>query len=180
MTKRTNDDVSDRNVKRNDPKNDSQDHHGQQNVPKPVDRRLRWAIGDLNTQDRHKIADLKNVPRQRLFRKLCPFCKKPVEVNAELLMANKVDPAPFEGVTVYGPGGCPKCRGSGYKGRGAFMEVLPISPKIRGLIERGGDAEKLKAYALEEGMVTLKEAGMRKVRAGVTSLEAAFEVTGGE
>ena len=117
---------------------------------------------------------------QRLFRKLCPFCKKPVEINAELLTANKVDPAPFEGVTVYGPGGCPKCRGSGYKGRGAFMEVLPISPKIRGLIERGGDAEKLKAYALEEGMVTLKEAGMRKVRAGVTSLEAAFEVTGGE
>ncbi len=117
---------------------------------------------------------------QRLFRKLCPFCKKPVEINAELLQANKVDPAPFEGVTVYGPGGCPKCRGSGYKGRGAFMEVLPISPKIRGLIERGGDAEKLKAYALEEGMVTLKEAGMRKVRAGITSLEAAFEVTGGE
>jgi type II secretory ATPase GspE/PulE/Tfp pilus assembly ATPase PilB-like protein len=117
---------------------------------------------------------------QRLFRKLCPFCKKPVEINAELLRANKVDPAPFEGVTVYGPGGCPKCRGSGYKGRGAFMEVLPISPKIRGLIERGGDAEKLKAYALEEGMVTLKEAGMRKVRAGITSLEAAFEVTGGE
>ena len=117
---------------------------------------------------------------QRLFRKLCPFCKKPVEINAELLTANKVDPAPFEGVTVYGPVGCPKCRGSGYKGRGAFMEVLPISPKIRGIIERGGDAEKLKALALEEGMVTLKEAGMRKVRAGVTSLEAAFEVTGGE
>ena len=117
---------------------------------------------------------------QRLFRKLCPFCKKPVEINAELLQANKVDPAPFEGITVYGPGGCPKCRGSGYKGRGAFMEVLPISPKIRGLIERGGDAEKLKEYALQEGMVTLKEAGMRKVRAGITSLEAAFEVTGGE
>ena len=117
---------------------------------------------------------------QRLFRKLCPFCKKPVDINAELLRANKVDPAPFEGITVYGPGGCPKCRGSGYKGRGAFMEVLPITPKIRGLIERGGDAEKLKAFALEEGMVTLKEAGMRKVRAGVTSLEAAFEVTGGE
>ena len=117
---------------------------------------------------------------QRLFRKLCPFCKKPVEINDELLRANKVDPAPFEGITVYGPGGCPKCRGTGYKGRGAFMEVLPISPKIRGIIERGGDAEKLKALALEEGMVTLKEAGMRKVRAGVTSLEAAFEVTGGE
>ena len=91
-----------------------------------------------------------------------------------------MDPKPFEGVQIYGPGGCPKCHNSGYKGRGAFMEVLPISPKVRAIIERGGDAEKLKALALEEGMVTLKEAGMRKVRAGVTSLEAAFEVTGGE
>ena len=117
---------------------------------------------------------------QRLFRRLCPFCRKPVELNAEMLAVNNVDPAPFEGVQVFGPGGCPKCRNTGYKGRGAFMEVLPISPKIRALIERGGDAEKLKQIALEEGMVTLKEAGMRKVRAGITSLEAAFEVTGGE
>ena len=60
------------------------------------------------------------------------------------------------------------------------MEVLPVTPKIRAIIEKGGNAEVLKALALEEGMVTLKEAGMRKVRAGITSLEAAFEVTGGE
>ncbi|MBQ6137028.1 MAG: type II/IV secretion system protein [Kiritimatiellae bacterium] len=117
---------------------------------------------------------------QRLFRRLCPFCKKPVKYDAELLAVNKIDPAPFEGVEIFGPVGCPKCHGSGYKGRGAMMEVLPISPKIRALIEKGGDAELLKALALEEGMVTLKEAGMRKVRAGLTSLQAALEVTGGE
>ncbi len=117
---------------------------------------------------------------QRLFRKLCPFCRKPVEPNLELLEANRVDPAPFSGVEIFGPGGCPKCHNSGYKGRGAFMEVLPISNRIRAIIEKGGDAEMLKKLALEEGMVTLKEAGMRKVRAGITSLEAAFEVTGGE
>lgn len=117
---------------------------------------------------------------QRLYRKLCPVCKKPVEVNLELLRANRVDPAPFEGLTIYGPGGCPKCHNSGYKGRGAFMEVLPISNPIREVIERGGDSEKLRELALKEGMVTLKEAGMRRVRDGITSLEAAFEVTGGE
>jgi len=57
---------------------------------------------------------------------------------------------------------------------------LPISPKIRALVEKGGNADMLRALALEEGMVTLKEAGMRKVRAGLTSLAAAFEVTGGD
>ena len=117
---------------------------------------------------------------QRLFRKLCPYCKQPVELNEEMLAANKVDPAPFKGVEIFGPAGCPKCHNTGYKGRGAMMEVLPISAKIRALIEKGGDAELLKKLALEEGMVTLKEAGMRKVRAGITSLEAAFAVTGGE
>ena len=117
---------------------------------------------------------------QRLYRKLCPFCKQPVPVDQALLEANKVDPAPFEGVEIFGPVGCPKCHGSGYKGRGAMMEVLPISPKVRGIIEKGGNAEMLRAAALEEGMVTLKDAGMLKVKAGITSLQAAFEVTGGE
>jgi len=117
---------------------------------------------------------------QRLYRKLCPVCKVPVDVDLDMLRTNKVDPAPFDGVQIYGPGGCPKCHGSGYKGRGAMMEVLPISPKIRALVEKGGNADMLRALALEEGMVTLKEAGMRKVRAGLTSLAAAFEVTGGD
>ncbi|MBO7720864.1 MAG: type II/IV secretion system protein [Kiritimatiellae bacterium] len=117
---------------------------------------------------------------QRLFRRLCPFCKKRVELNRDLLVANKVDPAEFDGAEVFGPVGCPKCHSSGYKGRGAMMEVLPVSPKIRALIEKGGDAELLKVLAMQEGMVTLKEAGMRKVRAGLTSLQAALEVTGGE
>ncbi len=117
---------------------------------------------------------------QRLYRRLCPYCRKPVEVDRALLEANKVDPAPFEGVEIFGPVGCAKCHGTGYKGRGAMMEVLPISPKIRSIIEKGGNAEQLRAAALEEGMVTLKDAGMMKVRAGLTSLEAAFAVTGGE
>ena len=117
---------------------------------------------------------------QRLFRRLCPSCRMPVDTNLALLEANGVDPAAFEGVQLYGPGGCPKCGETGYKGRGAFMEVLPVSAEIRSIIERGGNAEMLKAAAAREGMVTLKEAGMRKVRDGQTSLEAAFEVTGGE
>ena len=117
---------------------------------------------------------------QRLYRRLCPYCRQPVAVDRSLLEANKVDPAPFEGVEIFGPVGCPKCHGTGYKGRGAMMEVLPISPKIRNIIEKGGNAEMLRAAALEEGMVTLKDAGMMKVRAGLTSLEAAFAVTGGE
>ena len=117
---------------------------------------------------------------QRLYRRLCPSCRKEVEVNEELLEANRVSLEDFEGHTIYGPGGCARCHNTGYKGRGAFMEVLPISAKIRDLIEHGANIEVLRAAAIQEGMVTLNEIGMRKVRDGITSLEAALEVTGGE
>ena len=117
---------------------------------------------------------------QRLYRRLCPSCRVEVPLNEDLLDANHVNPDDFEGVKVFGPGGCPRCRNSGYKGRGAFMEVLPISPSIRDLIEHGANIETLRAAAIRDGMITLKEIGMRKVREGITSLEAAFEVTGGE
>ena len=117
---------------------------------------------------------------QRLYRKLCPYCKQRVEYDAELLKINKVDPAIFEGAEIFGPAGCPKCRGTGYKGRGAMMEVLPISPRVRAIVERGGDADAIRKVATEEGMISLKQAGMLKVRQGLTSLAAAFEVSGGE
>ena len=135
---------------------------------------------DMGIQPFMLASSLVLAQAQRLYRKLCPFCKQPVAVDKALLEANSVDPAPFEGVEIFGPVGCPKCHGSGYKGRGAMMEVLPISTRIRNIIEKGGNAEQLRVAALEEGMVTLKEAGMMKVRAGLTSLEAAFAVTGGE
>ena len=60
------------------------------------------------------------------------------------------------------------------------MEVLPVSEAIRNLIIRGASAEELKAAAVKSKMVFLKEAGLGKVRQGVTSLQAALEVTGGE
>ena len=117
---------------------------------------------------------------QRLFRKLCPVCKKPCQIDPEILAANGVDPADFEGATVFDSVGCPKCNGSGYKGRGAIMEVLPVSDRVRAEIVKGSPSAVIRDVAVREGMVPLKAVGMLKVRAGVTSLHAALEVTGSE
>jgi len=117
---------------------------------------------------------------QRLFRKLCPVCKKPSEVNPSVLAANHIDPRFFEGATIFEPGGCTKCNGIGYKGRGAVMEVLTVTDAIRAAIGSGADSAVLRELAVGEGMITLKEAGLMKVRNGITSLHAAIEVTGGE
>jgi type IV pilus assembly protein PilB len=117
---------------------------------------------------------------QRLFRKLCPACKKPCEPSPEVLLANRIDPAVFAGTTIYEANGCTKCNGIGYKGRGAIMEVLPITDTIRDAIVKGCQSSIIRDRAVAEGMVTLKDAGMLKVKNGITSLHAAIEVTGGD
>ena len=117
---------------------------------------------------------------QRLYRKLCQTCKKPCEIDPEVLLANRIDPAFFAGATLFAPSGCTKCNGIGYKGRGAVMEVLPVSDAIRALAVKGASSTAIRNAAIQEGMVTIKDAGLLKVRDGITSLDAALEVTGGE
>jgi type IV pilus assembly protein PilB len=118
---------------------------------------------------------------QRLFRKICQFCKKPVEnIDATVLKANDIRPDFFDGSTIFDPGpGCSKCN-QGFKGRGAIMEVLTVTDEIRSITVRGGTASELREAAIKNGMVTLKEAGLRKVKAGLTSIRTALEVTGSE
>ncbi len=116
---------------------------------------------------------------QRLFRKLCPACKKPVDLSPDILEANHIDPAFFEGATVYNAGNCPRCT-NGYKGRGAIMEVLLVDESIRnGILARMNTGE-IRKLATERGMVSLKQAGLTRVKNGITSLEAALAVTGGD
>lgn len=117
---------------------------------------------------------------QRLFRKLCPVCKKPAEISKEVLEINHIDPDFFDDATVYEGVGCPKCNNQGYKGRGALMEVLLVDTVMRDSIMRGAGTDELRVEAEKNGMVSLKKAGLIKVREGVTSLERALEVTGGD
>ena len=117
---------------------------------------------------------------QRLFRKLCPVCRHEIEPDANVLTRNHIPADFFEGSVIYGPAGCAKCNNSGYKGRNAVMEVLTIDASIRDAIARGLPADEIQKMAMKAGMVSLKEAGLLKVRAGLTSLTTALEVTGGE
>ena len=125
---------------------------------------------------------------QRLYRKLCTVCRQPVDFPAEVMAANKIDPEFFRKpgeadtgyVQIYKAVGCPKCNNTGYKGRGAIMEVLPVRDDIKELIMKGATSGEIREAARAAGMITLKEAGLQKVKDGVTSLEAALEMTGGE
>ncbi|MDD2598203.1 MAG: ATPase, T2SS/T4P/T4SS family [Kiritimatiellae bacterium] len=117
---------------------------------------------------------------QRLYRKLCPLCKQALEPDPKVLVANRINPEMFEGHLIYNALGCPKCNHIGYKGRAAIMEVLPVSEQIREAIVKGTPTAELREIAVQEGMVSLKQCGLLKVVSGITSLQAALEVTGGE
>lgn len=117
---------------------------------------------------------------QRLYRKLCPFCKKTATIDPEILEVNRIPSDFFEGHTVYMANGCPKCNNLGYKGRGAIMEVLLVDDKVREAVLRGANSGEIRDLGAERGMITLKQGGLNLVREGITSIEAALAVTGGD
>ena len=116
---------------------------------------------------------------QRLYRRLCPVCKKEISLPVDLLKDNGVDPAVFAGRKLYGPVGCPKCNNVGFKGRGSIMEVLPIDEEVRAAIIRQEVADEIRDQAESRGMVTLRKAGLMRVADGDTSIETILKVSGG-
>ena len=114
---------------------------------------------------------------QRLYRKLCPVCKKEIELPVETLRKNRIDPARLEGAQFYEKAGCPKCGGIGYKGRGAVMEILLVNDAIRRTILNNPEADAIATMAIQNGMRTLRDAGLECIREGLTSIEEIMRVT---
>jgi len=114
---------------------------------------------------------------QRLYRKLCPHCKKTRELPHKILRANGIDSGLFDGVKFYEPRGCPKCNDIGYLGRAALMEILEIDETIRPLILQESNAGAIRDQAVASGMRTLRDMGLTQVRAGVTTIEEVLRVT---
>lgn len=111
---------------------------------------------------------------QRLVRRLCPKCKVGHEATKQekILLGRENDDNP---ITIYEPGGCEAC-GTGYKGRRAIYEIMPISAKIRRTLHETVTAEVIQNAAVEEGMNTLQMSGARNVIDGVTSIAEMMRV----
>ncbi len=112
------------------------------------------------------------VVAQRLVRKLCPKCKLVDDTPKEALVRLGVLKSLDENITIYkaNPEGCEECKGAGYKGRIAVHEILEIDEEMRKLIVKGATAEDIRDLAKSKGMRTLYEAGMLKVRRGITDI----------
>jgi type II secretory ATPase GspE/PulE/Tfp pilus assembly ATPase PilB-like protein len=112
---------------------------------------------------------------QRLVRRVCQNCRDEYLPEPELLsrlgIEENSDAVFFRG------SGCDRCRGKGYLGRTAILEVLPVSESIRRLIIKRASATVLKNQAVSEGMKTLRQAGIDKAYEGITTLEEVWRLT---
>jgi type IV pilus assembly protein PilB len=117
---------------------------------------------------------------QRLYRRVCPTCRQVAEFPAEVLRLNHLDPEKYRDAVFYEARGCPKCNNLGYRGRGALMEILMMNDAVRAQMLRDSDASKIRDIAVSNGMLTLRDVGMNKVREGLTTLEEILRVTSGD
>ncbi len=117
------------------------------------------------------------ITAQRLARRLCT-CKKPIEVPTEALLNAGFTEADLDGSwTLYGPGECDRCKGSGYKGRVGIYQVMPVTEEIQRIIMANGTALDIAAQARLEGVKDLRTSGLLKVRQGLTSLDEVLGTT---
>lgn len=117
------------------------------------------------------------ITAQRLARRLCS-CKKHVEIPTQALLDAGFAQEELDGTwEPYGPVGCDICKGTGYKGRVGIYQVMPITDEINRLIMNHGNAIDIADQARREGVLSLREAGLRKVKQGLTSLEEVMAVT---
>ncbi|MFP4466572.1 MAG: GspE/PulE family protein [Candidatus Goldiibacteriota bacterium] len=120
---------------------------------------------------------VKIIIAQRLMRRICGNCKKPYtpspeEIHKLLLKDEELQGADFQKGT-----GCPKCGGSGYKGRVAIYEIMLVTPEMSDLIYARSDLNLIKEQAAKDGMRTLREIAIEKLRIGVSTVEEVLRVT---
>jgi type IV pilus assembly protein PilB len=119
-------------------------------------------------------ASLNLILAQRLCRKLCQECKKAAEIDVQALIDAGMAADEAAGATVYEPGGCRNCNDRGYRGRIAVYEVMPFFDPLKELVINGASTAEIKQEAIRLGMQSLRMSALKKVQAGITTLEEAL------
>ena len=135
---------------------------------------------DIGVQPFLVASSIRAIMAQRLVRRLCSNCRQPGELNETELRALRIEPGQLAEAQVMHPVGCDHCRQTGYKGRMGIFEIFIIDDEVRHLINQRTSTTVLRQRARELGMRTLREDGVRKVLAGLTSAEEVISITIGD
>lgn len=132
---------------------------------------------DLGVKPFLVASSVQAVMGQRLVRNICPECKEEYEARADELIAAGMDPAGKGKVGFYKGKGCDACNFTGYRGRSGIFELMLVSNKLQEMIMQEVVTASIREQARKEGMKTLREDGLRKALAGVTTLAEVLRVT---
>jgi type IV pilus assembly protein PilB len=142
-------------------------------APSSVDRLVDMGVAPFLVS-----SSINCIVAQRLLRRVCKQCRQPLEPHDELLAELQVDRSAFRADTVlYRAPGCDNCHGTGYSGRTGVYEVFHLSPRIRKMVLDRASTDELKAQAVEEGMLTLRQDAIRKMLLGDTTPEEVLRET---
>jgi type IV pilus assembly protein PilB len=114
---------------------------------------------------------------QRLVRRVCRDCKEETATSPKVLMDAGFSPEEAKTVKLFRGSGCTTCNGTGFKGRVGLYEVMEITDEVRELILVGASALELRKKAIENGMISLRSSGLRKLKDGITTLEETLRET---
>ena len=141
-------------------------------APTTLDRMRNMGIAAFNI-----ASSVILITAQRLARRLCS-CKQPMDIPVEALLEAGFTEDELDGSwQPYGPVGCERCKGSGYKGRVGIYQVMPISDEIAHIIMTNGNSIDIANQAKRDGVKDLRQSGLLKVRQGVTSLAEVLACT---
>jgi type IV pilus assembly protein PilB len=114
---------------------------------------------------------------QRLVRMVCPECKTSVTLPEQAFIDLGVKPEEFHNIPLYKGTGCKSCSNTGYKGRIAIYEIMPVNENLKELILRGASTTELKKEAVATGMSTLRKSAIKKMKQGLTTVEEVLRIT---
>ncbi|BBA36514.1 general secretion pathway protein E [Methylocaldum marinum] len=132
---------------------------------------------DMGLEDYLITSTVNGILGQRLVRRLCPNCREPYPAMPEVVEEMKLARFADGPVILHRPKGCEQCDGTGYRGRLAIQEFLVISDAIRRLVMSHAQSRQIEELALQEGMYTMYEDGLRKAVMGLTTIEEVLRVT---
>jgi len=132
---------------------------------------------DMGVESFLLSSTLLGVLAQRLVRVICPHCKEPTRPDGKLLNSMGIGHDEASKIEFFAGKGCEECRYTGFRGRTAIFEYLPVDDDIRKEITERSSNERIKDVAISKGLITLRQDGWRKVRKGVTTIAEVLKVT---
>jgi type IV pilus assembly protein PilB len=134
-------------------------------------------LRDMGLEPYLITATLEGILAQRLVRKICEDCRAEFDPSPEILMELNLRPKDVEGKKFYYGRGCDRCNNTGHRGRMGIFELVVMNDEVRDLISQGASTDQLRSACRRQGMITLRESGLRAIYNGLTTIEEVVRET---